>query len=283
MPMADTKQLRKNIFLAAYAGGIGHIASSFSCVEILCALYLEGVMRHNPQNPGWDGRDRFIMSKGHGALALYSVLSAAGYFPEEELWSFCRPGSILGGEPNTLEAPGVEASTGSLGHGLSIALGIALALKTDGKPNKVYALLGDGECQEGSIWEAVIAAPMFGLGNLIAIIDSNQIQKMDFVKNIVGPGSLERQFAEFGWKTLRADGHNIHNLVEKLSEVSDKPCCIIADTIKGKGVSLIENAPTWHWRMPNKKELKIFMQELDIDAEELVRVKGVRNHAACLH
>ena len=270
-------KLRKNIFLAAYSGGVGHLASAFSLVEIMTALYLEGGMRHTPQDPKWAGRDLLILSKGHGSLALYAALCMAGYFPESELWKFCRPGTMLGGEPNTLECPGVEASTGSLGHGLSIGIGMALALKSDNKRNHVYAIVGDGECQEGSIWEAAMSAPAFGLDNLTLIVDNNRIQKMDFIEKIIGNEDLSKQFEAFGWEVKTCDGHDVSDIKRVLAGkwTAGKPRCIFAQTVKGKGVSLMENNPAWHWRMPGKKELKVFMEELGISQEELDFVKGV--------
>ena len=262
---------RKQIFLAAYSGGVGHLASAFSLVEILQTLYLDGVMKHNPQNPKWDGRDLLVLSKGHGSLALYVSLANAGYFDKKELWTFCKPGTILGGEPNTLECPGVEASTGSLGHGLGIGLGMAIALKSDNKSNHVYVILGDGECQEGSIWEAVMTAPAFKLDNLTVIIDNNSIQKMDFIEKIIGSDELGKQFEAFGWNIKRCDGHDRNALKAAIKSdwSTDKPRCLIAQTVKGKGLSLMENNPAWHWRMPNKKELKVFCSELNISQDEL--------------
>ena len=254
-------QQRKKIFLHAYHTGVGHLASCFSCIEILHALY-NGVIQPD---------DHFVLSKGHAALALYVVLAERGYFGESEIANY-------GGEPNTLDTPGVEASTGSLGHGLSIALGMALALKSSDKPGSVYCLVGDGECQEGSIWEAVISASAFKLDNLVMIVDSNHLQKMDTIKNIIGMDALPAQFESFGWQVKVADGHDIADLQAKLlgDWAPGKPRCIIAETVKGKGLSLMENNPAWHWRMPNKKELKIFCSELGISEEELASAKAVK-------
>ncbi|MDR1330447.1 MAG: transketolase [Oscillospiraceae bacterium] len=273
--MASPKELRKHIFLAAYSGGVGHLASAFSAVEILSALYLGGVMKYKSSQPEWEGRDYFILSKGHGSLALYAVLCDAGFFPKAEMYRFCQPSGVLGGEPHTLDTPGVEASTGSLGHGLSIGVGIALALKLDSKSNRVYALIGDGECQEGSIWEAVMSGAAFKLNNFTAIVDNNKIQKMDYVKNIVGDYSIANVFEAFGWQVKTVDGHNIDELKYALNGEwdEDKPRCVVAETVKGKGVSLMENNPAWHWRMPSRKELKVFISELDITEEELERCK----------
>jgi transketolase len=266
-----TKRLRKEIFLTAYSRGVGHLASAYSAVEIIYTLYLGGVMKYNAANPDWEGRDYFILSKGHGSLALYSILCEAGFFPKTWMQNFCCPDGILGVEPHTLEIPGVEASTGSLGHGLSIGVGMALALKSDAKPNHVYVLVGDGECQEGSIWEAVMSAAAFNLDNLTMIIDYNHIQKMDFIKNIIGIDNLAEKLSVFGWNTKHVDGHDTEALKSAFSGVwgTGKPRCVMAETVKGKGLSVMENNPAWHWRMPNKKELKVFMNELDIKQEEI--------------
>lgn len=271
----NTDKLRKEIFLAAYCGGAAHLASAFSAVEILKTLYLDGVMRYDAASPNWKERDYFILSKGHGSLALYAVLSEAGFFPKEELRRFCRPGGMLGGEPHSLEIPGVEASTGSLGHGLSVGVGMALAIQSDRKRNRVYVLLGDGECQEGSVWEATMAAAAFKLDSLTVIVDHNRIQKMDFIEKIMGPDGLADKMTAFGWQIKRADGHDCGALKAALMgewEVG-KPRCVMAETVKGKGLSLMENSPAWHWRMPNKKELKVFMDELNITQKELEECK----------
>lgn len=270
------KSIRKNIFLSAYAAGIGHLASSYSLVEILYALYKENIMRHDPENPEWDGRDRLILSKGHGSLALYHILAMCGYFPQEELNTFCCPGSRVGGEPNCLELPGVEATTGSLGHGFSIGVGMAIALKAIKKDNRIYVIVGDGECEEGSIWEAVISGVSFKLDNLTVILDDNRIQKMGLIKDIAGFDSFADKFEAFGWQVKHADGHNVQDVCEKLSSAWEpgKPRLLAAHTTKGKGLSIMEDAPKWHWKMPNKRELKVFMRELEITQEELDAVKG---------
>jgi transketolase len=271
----NSRDLRKKIFLAAYSGGVGHLASAFSAVEILQALYIDRVMNFDSANPDWEERDYFVLSKGHGSLALYVALAEVGFFPKEELFKFCQSGGLLGGEPHSLETPGVEASTGSLGHGLGIAVGIALALKVDKKPNCVYVLVGDGECQEGSIWEAIMSGTAFGLDNLTVIIDRNRIQKMDFVDKIMGMDNLDEQISSFGWHVKNCDGHDATAIKNKLTDKweTGKPRCLIAETIKGKGLSLMENNPAWHWRMPGKKELKTFMAELNITQEELDECK----------
>lgn len=271
----NIKLLRKQIFLAAYSGGIGHLASAYSIVEILYALYMKGILRFDAQNPLSSDRDRLIVSKGHGSLALYSVLSMAGFFPETELYTFCQPGSRLGGEPNVLEVPGVEASTGSLGHGLSIGIGMAIAGKVDKRNYHVYVILGDGECEEGSVWEGVMSAASFGLDNLTVIIDNNRLQKMGLLKDIMGINSWTSKWEAFGWQVAAADGHKPDDICQKLKSgwIDGKPRLLIAETVKGKGISIMENVPGWHWKMPNKKELKTVIRELNITDEELEKCK----------
>ena len=271
----ELRSLRKDIFLTAVSGGMAHLASAFSCLEIVYALYLGGVMKHDPKLPDMPTRDRFILSKGHGSLALYTVMCKDGYFDKEQLYSFIQPGTFLGGEPSLCLEKGIEASTGSLGHGLSLGVGMALALKSDGSQSRVYVLVGDGECQEGSMWEAIMSAAKFSLDNLIMIIDSNHIQKMGTTEEIMSIFDLQTRLAAFGWDCIRINGHDVSALINafNLIKPSGKPIAVIADTVKGKGVSLMENNPAWHWRMPNKKETKVFMHELGITEEELAECK----------
>lgn len=271
----DLLEIRKKIFLTAYSASIAHIASAFSIVEILYALYVKKVLKYDAKNPNWEERDLFILSKGHGSLALYTMLCESGFFDENILKTFSKPGSYLGGEPTVPNIPGVEASTGSLGHGLSIGAGMALSKKMDNKTNKVYVLLGDGECEEGTIWEAIMFASAYKLNNLVAIIDNNKLQKMDTVENIMGIKSWKQAFQAFNWEVKEVDGHNVTDIVNVLEESNsnDKPTVIIANTVKGKGVSIVENNPKWHWKLPNKKELKVFMKELNISEEEVKKCK----------
>lgn len=267
----ELKAIRKKIFLTAYSASIAHIASAFSIVEILYTLYTKRILKYDAQNPNWEGRDYFILSKGHGSLALYTILSQSGFFSEEVLKTFSKPGSCLGGEPCVPDIPGVEATTGSLGHGLSIGVGMALAQKMDKKENKTYVLLGDGECEEGCIWEAAMSAAHYQLDNLIAILDCNQLQKMGPVKEIMGIQSWKKIFEALNWEVREVDGHSVKKLEQalKLPNITKKPLMVIANTIKGKGVSIVENNPKWHWKLPNKKECKIFMKELNITEEEI--------------
>lgn len=267
------KEMRKLIFQTAYAGGTGHLASAFSIVEVLAVLYFGGVLKYNPKEPYWIERDKLIMSKGHASLALYSSLCMAGYFKREELKTFCHPGSVFGGEPKYPDIPGIEATTGSLGHGLSFGVGIAMAHKLDKRQSRIYVILGDGECQEGSVWEAVLSASHYKLDNLTVILDSNKLQAMGTLKEILSVDSFYEKFKSFKWEVSEVDGHNMEELKKILLLDKEKtikaPRLIIANTIKGKGISFMEQVPIWHYRMPNKKELEIVLEELGLSKEEL--------------
>jgi transketolase len=221
------------------------------------------------------------MSKGHASLAAYTILAMAGYFDREDLFTFCQPGSRLGGEANMRLVPGVEASTGSLGHGLSFGTGIAMANKMQGNDSKVYVILGDGECQEGTIWEAVMSAHRYKLDNLTVILDYNRIQKMGYVVDTMAIDSWESRWGSFGWQVTKTDGHDIDEIEKTLRSAveSGKPRLLIAGTVKGKGVSIMENNPDWHFKMPNKRELKVVVQELGITGEEL---EQCRKHTCSL-
>lgn len=262
--------IRKKIFKTAYHAGGGHMGSAYSMVEIITTLYFDEVLKYRAAEPDWEGRDYFILSKGHACYALYAALAKAGYFEEKELWTVGKPGSAFGGHPKLHEIPGVEASTGALGHGLSFGIGIALAQKQDQKSNHVYVVLGDGECQEGSIWEAALSAPSLGLDNLTVIIDHNKLQAMDQLENIVHMKPFHDKWRAFGWNVLEIDGHAMPQVKEALlSHKQNQPTVIIANTIKGKGVSFMEGIPIWHYRMPDEEELSILMEELGLTKEEL--------------
>ncbi len=266
-------ELRKEIMVTAFRGGSGHLASAFSAVEIMTALYFGGIVNYDKNNPKWEDRDKVIVSKGHASLVLYGVLERIGYIAKEELHTFCQPGSLLGGEPKYGDIPGVEATTGSLGHGLSFAVGVALANKMDEKQSWVYVVLGDGECQEGSVWEAALSAAHHGLGNLIVILDRNKLQAMGDTEDILKLNSMEDKWKGFGWNTEQVDGHDIGKLIAVLQRCKnrqlDKPTIIIADTIKGKGISFMEQVPIWHYRMPNPEEMEVVKRELGITEKEL--------------
>lgn len=265
------KELRKHIFLTGYKGGMAHIASCFSCLEILYVLFLKGILRYDVSNPEWEDRDRFILSKGHAGLALYRVMAEAGFLSTEEYETYLQPGTHIGGEPCMRDLKGVEATTGSLGHGLSMAVGMAMAQKMDGRDAKTYVVLGDGECEEGTVWEAAMSAPAFKLDNLTVILDCNSIQKMASVKQTIGLDNWIDKWKIFGWDVEEVDGHDVEALMKvlKKSGTQDKPRFILARTVKGKGVSIMENNPNWHFKLPGKRELKYFMQELEIDGGEL--------------
>lgn len=263
--------LRKKVFLTGYKGGLAHLASCFSCMEIIYTLYLKGVLRYDSENSKWEDRDRFVLSKGHAGLTLYACLERAGLISSDMLDSYLKEGGLIGGEPCMRDCEWVEATTGSLGHGLSMAVGMAMALKLNDSPAKVYVLLGDGECEEGTIWEAAMSAAAFKLDNLVAILDCNKIQKMDFVEKTIGPERWRDRFESFGWSVREVDGHNVDELKKVFSADSekDKPGFVIANTIKGKGVTIMENSPNWHFKLPNKKELVAFKEQLGVSDDEL--------------
>lgn len=263
------KDIRKDIYrIAHYAGG-GHLGAAFSMTDIISVLYFDNVLKYDTSNPEWSERDKFILSKGHACYALYAALAKAGYFPREELWNVGKPGSKLGGHPKIGEIQGVEASTGALGHGLSFGIGIAYANKADGKQSHTYVMIGDGECQEGSIWEGALSAPTLGVDNLTVIVDHNKLQAMDELDNIVCMKPFAEKWRAFGWNVVEIDGHNYEEIKGALLErIENKPTVIVANTIKGKGVSFMENVPIWHYRMPNEEELKILFNDLGFLKEE---------------
>ena len=258
-------ELRKKIYLAGRAGGMAHLASCFSALEILYSLYCEGILRIDASNPS--ARDRFILSKGHGGLALYAVLEEAGYLPNGILKTYLQPQTRIGGEPYKRDWDVIETSTGSLGHGLSVAVGMALAQKMDHEGARTFVLIGDGESQEGSVWEAAMSAAAFHLDNLITILDCNGLQKTDHIEETMGGDpNWHNKWEAFGWNVSEVDGHDLKALNETLSHIRSfgKPHLIIAHTVKGKGVSIMENQPQWHFKLPNRKEEIIFRNELGI-------------------
>ena len=264
--------MRKDIIEMLHAAGSGHPGGSLSCTDILTALYFGGVMDHNPEDPKWEGRDRFILAKGHAAPALYAVLAHAGYFPREELSTLRKLGTRLQGHPDCNLCPGVEVSTGSLGQGLSIAAGAAAGLKLAGKPQRVFCLLGDGECEEGQVWEAAMWAAHEGLDNLVAIVDRNHLQIDGDTADVCDPGDMVAKFAAFGWNTSTVDGHDIDALVAALSAAKaandGKPHVLVANTIKGKGVSFMENQAGWHGKAPNAEQTEQAVAELEAARKE---------------
>jgi transketolase len=246
----------------------GHISSAFSCIEIMVGLYYSGILMMDAHNPNWDERDRFILSKGHGETALYAILADLGFFPEEWIDKRYRLGDhFLGGHPDQ-HTPGIEVTSGALGHGLGLAAGISLAAKMDSKKHLQFVLLGDAECTEGSIWEAAIFASKHCLNNLVAIVDRNQIGALDFTDNFTSLEPLADKWRAFGWEVCVLDGHNLEQLVEALnytrSRIDQRPMVIIAHTIKGKGVSFMENDPAWHTRtLSNIDDVQQALKELE--------------------
>ena len=260
---AIARELRRDVVETIYAAGSGHPGGSLSELDILICLYFH-TMRYDPQNPQWPDRDRFILSKGHASPGLYAVLSRAGYFPREELPTFRKLNSRLQGHAHPM-TPGVEMNSGSLGMGLSFALGCALAASLDGRDSLVYALLGDGECDEGEIWEAAMAASHHQAKNLIAIVDRNRIQNDRHTDEVMTLEPLAQKWRAFGWRALVTDGHDYEALLSTIAKARQrrtKPTVIIANTIKGKGVSFMEDNPAFHGRAPNKEEFEQAMKEL---------------------
>jgi len=259
-----SRKVRRHIIQMIYAAGSGHPGGSLSAADIMVSLYFN-VMNHKPEDPKWPDRDRFVLSKGHAAPALYACLAEAGYFPIEELKTFRLIGSRLQGHPDMRKTPGVEASTGSEGQGLSMGLGMALAGKLDRRPYNVYVMLGDGENDCGQIWEAAMASSFFKVDNLIAIIDRNMLQLDGPTNKIMSLEPLADKWKAFGWNVLEANGHNIAELLEaigKAKQAKGMPTVIIAHTIKGKGVSFMEGAVGFHGKVPSEEQYKKAMHEL---------------------
>ena len=269
--------IRTDIIEMLHEAGSGHPGGSLSCADIMAALYFGGVMQHNPQDPKDDARDRFILGKGHAAPALYATLAEAGYFPVEELKTLRKLGTRLQGHPDSNLLPCVEVSTGSLGQGLSIAAGLAAGLKLDGKNNHVFTLMGDGECQEGQVWEAATFAAFNKLSNLVAIVDINGLQIDGHVEDVCASGELKDKFAAFGWEVHEVNGHDMDALIELLSSLKEadgeKPKLVVAHTIKGKGVSFMEDQAGWHGKAPNDEETEQALKELASARAELNGVK----------
>lgn len=247
---ARSRDLRKTIVRMLAASRRGHPASALSIVEILRVLY-DDVLRYDPKNPRWEHRDRFILSKGHGCLALYAILAEKGFFPESELWKFCKSDGILGGHPDYGKVPGVEASTGSLGHGLSIGVGFALNARYEKADYRTFIIISDGEADEGSVWEAAMCAGKYKLGNLTVIVDYNKQQSYDTTFKVQDLEPFADKWKSFGWAVKEVDGHNVDKLRSVLSNLPvkrDKPSVIICHTVKGKGIGFVENNLSWHHR-----------------------------------
>ena len=243
----------------------GHVPPAFSWTEIGVALYYGGVLRVKADQPLWKDRDRFILSKGHACLTLYAMLADLGFFPKKHLADFAGNGSLLPGHPDT-HIPGVDALSGSLGHGLGFGAGLAYAARMNGKDWRVFTVLGDGECQEGSIWEAAMFAGHHKLGNMIAILDYNKLSATDFVDNIVTLDPVDARFRSFGWDVEVIDGHAFDQILRVLSPArlaqQKKPLMIVANTIKGRGVDFMENSPQWHHQMPKGPQIAEALRQL---------------------
>ena len=258
------RKARKNIVEQVYTANSGHPGSSLSCVDILTVLYFNQ-MNINPQEAKMEDRDKLVLSKGHASPALYAVLAQRGFFAEEELKEFRKLGSRLQGHPDLNKLPGIDMSSGSLGQGLSSACGIALASKLKKLNNKIYCILGDGELQEGQIWEAAMTAAHYKLDNLCVIVDNNNLQIDGTVEEVMNPYPIDKKFESFGFEVFKVDGHDMEKLLEvfeSAKKIQNKPVVIIANTVKGKGVSFMENKAEWHGKAPNEEEYNIAISEL---------------------
>ena len=259
----NAKTIRKHVLNMIFDAGTGHPGGSLSCADILSVLYFYE-MRHDPSMPDWQDRDRFILSKGHAAPALYATLAECGYFSTEKLSSLRKMGNLLQGHPD-IKIPGVEASTGSLGQGLSISCGIALAARMDKRDYRIYTLLGDGECDEGQVWEAAIFASHYKLDNVTAIVDRNGLQIDGPTEKVLSLEPIAGKWREFGWHVIEIDGNTIAEIIEAFDEarrIKSKPTVIIAHTLKGKGVSFMEWICSFHGKALSKDEMKIALREL---------------------
>ncbi|NLA58412.1 MAG: transketolase [Firmicutes bacterium] len=260
----QARELRRRVIEMLGEAGSGHPGGSLSAADIITVLYWHE-MNIDPARPDWPDRDRFVLSKGHAAPILYAALAEKGYFPVEDLKTLRKLGSHLQGHPDSNKTPGVEVPTGSLGQGLSIANGMALAAKMDGRDYRVYALLGDGEIEEGMVWEAAMTAVHYKLDNLVAIVDNNNLQIDGDVREVMGVRHIAERFRSFGWYALDIDGHDINRIIAALRlarGTKGKPTVIVAHTVKGKGVSFMENEVGWHGTAPSKEQTEAALAEL---------------------
>ena len=261
----SASRIRRQIIEMTYNTGKtgAHLGGSLSLVEVLATLY-SGVIRFQNNDPLWDKRDRVILSKGHAAMALYPALVEAGIINEDELNTFKMNGSRLGGHPSLNGLPGIEFASGSLGQGLSLGVGVCLALRRKNNiESRVFVILGDGECDEGSVWEAVASASHFGLNNLVAIVDVNSIQYDGFTTDVLNMSPFENKWTDFGWDTVSVDGHNIEELLDAFSKKSERPLAILANTVKGKGISFMENNWRFHNSALTDEQYKLAIEELE--------------------
>lgn len=263
---AQAKEVRKEILTMIHAAQSGHPGGSLSAADIMTALYFDE-LNIDPQNPKWEDRDRFVLSKGHVCPVLYTCLALKGYFPKEVLATLRKEGSILQGHPDMKRCPGVDISTGSLGQGLSVAVGMALCAKRDNKSYRVFSMVGDGESDEGQIWEAVETAAKYNLDNLVIFLDRNRLQNDGTCAEVMPNGDLVAKFAAFGCQTWEIDGHNMGEILDALEAIradqSGKPKCIVAHTVKGKGVSFMENVVQWHGMAPNDEQYAQAMKDIE--------------------
>lgn len=268
-------EIRQDIISMVHESQSGHPGGSLSSADILTALYFKE-MNVDAQNPKWEDRDRFVLSKGHASPVLYATLSKKGFFPKEELLKFRKVGAMLQGHPDMKDTPGVDMSTGSLGQGLSAANGMALAAKIDKKDHRVYALLGDGEVQEGMIWEAAMLSAHYKLDNLTVFLDKNGLQIDGKNVDVMNVDPLDEKFRAFGWNVIEIDGHSfseIFSALEESKKVKDKPSIIIANTVKGKGVCFMENKAEWHGTAPNDEQTNEALEKLR-ELQELAKLGG---------
>jgi transketolase len=266
---SKANKIRKDIVRMITEAKSGHPGGSLSAVDVVTALYFK-VMRHNPKDPRWKDRDRFILSKGHAAPLLYAVLAESGYFEVKELLTLRKLGSRLQGHPDMKRLPGVEISTGSLGHGLSVGNGMAIAGKLNKKGYRVYVLLGDGECQEGQVWEAAMTASHYKLDNVTAILDYNGLQIDGPVKDVMNINPISNKWRAFGWYVIEINGHDFKEIFysfERVKKLKGKPGIIIAHTTKGKGVSFMENVVDFHGKAPTKEQTVQALKELEENEE----------------
>ena len=263
---AKAKEVRKEILTMIHAAQSGHPGGSLSAADMMTALYFDE-LNIDPQNPKWEDRDRFVLSKGHVCPVLYTCLALKGYFPKEVLATLRKEGSILQGHPDMKRCPGVDISTGSLGQGLSVAVGMALCGKRENKSYRVFSMVGDGESDEGQIWEAVETAAKYNLDNLVIFLDRNRLQNDGTCAEVMPNGDLVAKFAAFGCQTWEIDGHNMGEILDALEAVradqSGKPKCIVAHTVKGKGVSFMENVVQWHGMAPNDEQYAQAMKDIE--------------------
>ena len=264
-------RIRMGVIEGTFCAKSGHPGGSLSIAEDLAYLYWKE-MRVDPKNPGWEDRDRLVLSKGHCAPALYAALALKGYFPWNELKSLRHTGALLQGHPDMKHIPGVDMSTGSLGQGISAACGMALAAKIDGKDSRVYAILGDGEIEEGQVWEAAMFAAHYKLDNLCAIVDNNNLQIDGTVEEVMSPYPITDKFAAFGWNVITIDAHDFDQIEAAMNAakaVKGKPAVLVQKSVKGKGVSFMENQVSWHGAAPNAEQYETAMAELNAALAEL--------------